>query len=155
MVDASSNPLVTDFCLPILLIIFPYLLTYSSNTKNNFRPVVSWGGTKRRGLIHGIKCNLNAKCLTVKMSIAISYKIYHLYNSRQRQQIIIGQLSYYGSRQRLKKLPLKMSKKNSFCCILYCKAHKGCLKTEIYVLLHRLKKCIVNRHPAMQNSKPR
>ena len=33
-----------------------------------------------------------------------------------------------------------MSKKNSFYCILYCKAHKGCLKTEIYVLLHRLKK---------------
>ena len=89
------------------------------------------------------------------MSIAISYKIYHLYNSRQRQEIIIGQLSYYGSRQRLKKLPLKMSKKNSFCCILYYKAHKGCLKTEIYVLLHRLKKCIVNLYPAMQNSKPR
>ena len=111
VVDASSNPLVTDFCLPILLIIFPYLLTYSPNTKNNFRPVVSWGGTKRRGLIHGIKCNLNAKCLTCQMSIAISYKIYHLYNSRQRQEIIIGQLSYYGSRQRLKKSPLKISKK--------------------------------------------
>ena len=25
-----------------------------------------------------------------------------------------------------------MSKKNFFRCILYCKAHKGCLKTEIF-----------------------
>ena len=25
-----------------------------------------------------------------------------------------------------------MSKKNFFCCILYSKAHKGCLKTEIF-----------------------
>ena len=40
----------------------------------------------------------------------------------------------------LKKITTELSKKNSFCCILYCKAHKGCLKTEIYVLLHRLKK---------------
>ena len=40
----------------------------------------------------------------------------------------------------LKKITTEMSKKNSFFCILYCKAHKGCLKTEIYVLLHRLKK---------------
>ena len=35
--------------------------------------------------------------------------------------------------------------------ILYCKAHKGRLKTEIYVLFHRLQKIFtVNLHPAMQ-----
>ena len=45
----------------------------------------------------------------------------------------------------LKKEVTEMSKKNSFCCIVYCEAHKGCLKTEIYVLLHRPKKKIVYR----------
>ena len=59
------------------------------------------------------------------MSVAISYNKYTIY-------VIIDNV--------LKKITTEMSKKNSFCCILYCKARKGCLKTEIYVLSHRLKK---------------
>ena len=34
----------------------------------------------------------------------------------------------------------KVAKRNVLCCIPYCKAHKRCLKTDIYVLLRRLKK---------------
>ena len=68
------------------------------------------------------------------MSIAISYNKYAIY-------VIIDNV--------LKKITTEMSKKNSFCCILYCRAHKGCLKTEIYVLLQTEKKCIVNLHPVV------
>ena len=42
--------------------------------------------------------------------------MYHLYNYCQRLKRII---------------PLKLSKKTFFCCILYCKAHKGYLTIEI------------------------